>query len=69
MNTYTATPILENLDNQPDSMELEALPSELGRMTHFSLTSTTKRNFCLRSYTDNPYGVSKSRRLYGEYGK
>lgn len=69
MNTYTATSISENSDNQPDIMDLEAQPSALGHMTSFNLPPGPKRNFCLRSYTDNPYGVSKSRRLYGEYSK
>lgn len=69
MNTYSATPILETPDNQPDIMDFESQPGDLGRMTSFNLPPDTRRHFCLRSYTDNPYGASKSRRLYGEYGK
>ena len=69
MNTYAATPLLDNLDDQPTMMDEETHPTVLGHIETFQLPAQSKRNFCLRSYTDNPYGVSKSRRLYGEYGR
>lgn len=69
MNTYAATPLLDNLDDQPTLMDGETLPSALGHIQTFQLPQSSKRHFCLRSYTDNPYGSRKSRRLYGEYGQ
>lgn len=64
MNTHTATQFLED---QPETFESDHI--QLGRVLPFQADTEPARPFCLRSYTDNPYGVTRSRRLYGEYCK
>lgn len=64
MNINTATQLLED---QPETFDLDRI--QLGQVLPFHADTEPARPFCLRSYTDNPYGVVRSRRLYGEYCK
>lgn len=42
MNTYAATPLLDNLDDQPTMMDEETHPTALGHIETFQLPAQSK---------------------------
>lgn len=64
MNTIAA----QQLEDQPDISDLDNI--RLDHMDHFDVPPIQSvRPFCLRSYTEQAYGPTKSRPLYGGYLK